>query len=111
LEMLSWGVWEPCIFLSIIVRVSTHWSSWWHGGFGSIEIVVFEGSRPNFSSIMWDIRDEAKTHWSCIIIRVSSHCPSLVLFSFCVFFCCIGHALLRGYLNHLDSLFFFFFLA
>jgi len=28
------------MFGNIIARVSTHWSSWWHGGFGSIEIVA-----------------------------------------------------------------------
>ena len=37
-------------------RVSTHRSSWWHGGFGNG--CVFEGSQPIFNSIMQDIRDE-----------------------------------------------------
>jgi hypothetical protein len=32
---------------------------WWHGGFGSIGMSVFESALPNLSIIMQDITDEA----------------------------------------------------
>jgi hypothetical protein len=43
-----------------MTRVSSHLLSRWHGRFGSIEVIVFEGCRPSLNTVMQDIRDEAK---------------------------------------------------
>lgn len=40
-------------------RGLTRWSFWWHGGFGSIGMAVFQSALPNLSIIMQDITNEA----------------------------------------------------
>jgi hypothetical protein len=37
------------------------WWFWWLGGFGSIEICVFEGASPSLNSILSNVKDEAQS--------------------------------------------------
>jgi hypothetical protein len=88
--------------------------SWWHGGFGSIEMVAFFRDLSPVLILSYRILE---TRPSCGVWRQPRGSVAyghdcfvglwLLLSLFSVFFCYNGHALLRGCLSHLDSLFFY----